>query len=75
MMQTIRRKAGGNMPNGTEIVRDAIWQFQRVQRCMIVAKEEHAARTYAELKADYLSLKAILNVAGVNMTDIDVIKE
>ena len=74
-MQTIRRKAGGNMPNGTEIVRDAIWQFQRVQRCMIVAKEEHAARTYAELKADYLSLKAILNVAGVNMTDIDVIKE
>lgn len=74
-MQTIRRKAGGNMPNGTEIVRDAIWQFQRVQRCMIVAKEENAARTYAELKADYLSLKAILNVAGVNMTDIDVIKE
>ena len=74
-MLTIRRKAGGNMPNGTEIVRDAIWQFQRVQRCMIVAKEENAARTYSELKADYLSLKDILNVAGVNMTDIDVIKE
>lgn len=42
---------------------------------MIVAKEENAARTYSELKADYLSLKDILNVAGVNMTDIDVIKE
>ena len=51
-MQTIRRKAGGNMPNGTEIVRDAIWQFQRVQRCMIVAKEENAARKYSVLKAD-----------------------
>lgn len=63
------------MPSGTEIARDAILQFQRVQRCMIVAKEENATRTYAELKADYLSLKAILNVAGVNLTDIDIIKE
>lgn len=29
----------------------------------------------AELKDEYLSLKAILNVIGVNLTDIDKIKE
>ena len=32
-------------------------------------------RTYESLKDDYLSLKAILNVAGINLTDIDKIKE
>lgn len=42
---------------------------------MILAKEEHAEKTYAKLKKRYLTLKAILNVAGVNLTDIDEIKE
>lgn len=42
---------------------------------MILAKKENAVETYAELKEEYLSLKAILNVAGVNLTDIDRIKE
>ena len=42
---------------------------------MIIAKEENAARTYEKLKDEYLSLKAILQVAGVNLTDIDKIKE
>ena len=42
---------------------------------MFLAKEEGAAKTYAELKEEYLSLKAILQVCGVNLTDIDRIKE
>lgn len=42
---------------------------------MVLAKEENAQKTYAELKDEYLSLKAILNVLGVNLTDIDKIKE
>ena len=48
-------------------------------RCLyadrFVAKEEGATRTYAKLKDEYLSLKAILQIAGVNLTDIDRIKE
>lgn len=44
-------------------------------RHMEHAKEEHAEKTYEGLKQDYLSLKAILQVAGVNLTDIDRIKE
>ena len=42
---------------------------------MLIAKEENAVRTYADLKEEYLSLKALLTVAGVNLTDIDKIKE
>ncbi len=42
---------------------------------MMIAKEENAERTYAELKKKYISLKALLNVLGVNLTDIDEIKE
>ena len=42
---------------------------------MLLAKKENAMETYAELKKKYLSLKTILNVCGVNLTDIDEIKE
>lgn len=63
------------MPNGAEIIRDAINDFQKVQRHMLLAKEEHAVKTYADLKDDYLSLKALLTSLGVNLTEIDKIKE
>lgn len=63
------------MPNGLEITKAAIDDFKKIQMYMQLAKEENATKTYAELKKEYLSLKAILNVAGVNLTDIDEIKE
>jgi len=63
------------MPTSLEVTRDTIEQFQKIQKHMLIAKEENATRTYDSLKDDYLSLKAILNVAGVNLTDIDKIKE
>ena len=56
------------MPNGLEIAKAAIEEFTEIQEYMILAKKER-------LKKKYLSLKAILNVAGVNLTDIDEIKE
>ena len=59
------------MPITLEVAKDVIEQFQKVQKHMLVAKKEK----YESLKEDYLSLKAILNVAGVNLTDIDRIKE
>lgn len=49
--------------------------FKKMQEYMLLAKEENATKTYAKLKDEYLTLKAILNVAGVNLTDIDKIKE
>lgn len=63
------------MPNGLKIAKAAIEDFKKIQEFMLLAKKENAAETYAKLKDEYLSLKAILNVAGVNLTDIDKIKE
>lgn len=39
------------------------------------AKKENAAETYEGLKKDYKSLKAVLNSLGVNLTEIDEMKE
>ena len=69
------QKAGDSMPSNAEIAKDTLEQFKKIQRYMILAKKENAAETYAELKSDYLSLKALLNVIGVNLIDIDIIKE
>ena len=63
------------MPSNGEIVKDVVDQFQKVQAHMLIAKEENATRTYESLKSDYLSLKAVLTSLGVNLTEIDKIKE
>lgn len=63
------------MPNNAEIVKATIDDFREIQRYMFLAKEENATKTYAELKEKYIALKTLLNVLGVNLTDIDKIKE
>lgn len=63
------------MPTSLEVTKAAIDDFKKIQKYMMLAKEENAVKTYAELKREYLALKAILQVAGVNMTDIDEMKE
>lgn len=63
------------MPNGLEIMKAALDDFKKIQKYMLLAKEENAEKTYAELKDEYLTIKAMLNVAGVNLTDLDKIKE
>lgn len=63
------------MPNGLEIAKAAIEDFKKIQKYMQLAKKENATETYAELKEEYISLKAILNIAGVNFSELDKIKE
>ena len=63
------------MLNGLEIMKAAVDDFKKIQEYMQLAKKENAVETYAKLKDEYLSLKAILQVCGVNLTDIDKIKE
>ena len=63
------------MLNGLEITKAALDDFKKIQAYMHLAKKENAVETYAELKKEYLSLKAVLKVAGVNLNDIDEIKE
>lgn len=63
------------MPNGLEITKAALDDFKKIQEYMVLAREENAEKTYAKLKREYLTLKAMLTVAGVNLTDIDEMKE
>ena len=58
------------MPNGLEIMKAAIDDFKKIQKYMLLAKKENANETYAELKEEYIALKAILNVAGVNLSEL-----
>lgn len=66
---------GECMSDDLAVIRDALYDFQKVQKRMQLAKEENAVRTYADLKEDYISLKALLTSLGVNLTEIDRIKE
>lgn len=43
------------MPGNGEIIERAIKDFQKVQRRMLLARKEHAAETYEDLKEDYIS--------------------
>lgn len=61
--------------SGLEITKAAMDEFRDIQKYMTLAKKENAKETYAEIKNKYLYLKALLIVAGVNLTDIDIIKE
>lgn len=63
------------MPSGIEVTKQALDDFAKVQRRMILAKKENATETYADLKEEYITLKALLQVAGVNLSEIDKIKE
>jgi len=64
------------MPNtNLEITQKAMEDFKKIQEYMILAKEENATKTYAKLKDEYIYLKSFLNIAGVNLTELDKIKE
>ena len=63
------------MPTSIEVAKAVLDEFEKIQEYMFLAKKEDAKETYAKLKERYLSLKAILNICGVNLTEIDRIKE
>ena len=63
------------MPNALEVTKAAIDDFKKIQKYMMLAREENAEKTYAELKEEYLTIKALLQVSGVNISELDKIKE
>lgn len=63
------------MLSGIEVTKQALDDFRKIQEFMFLAKKENAVETYAKLKKEYLTIKALLQVSGVNLTDIDEIKE
>ena len=63
------------MPAGIEVTKVALDDFKKIQEYMLLARKENAVETYAKLKDEYLTIKALLSVSGVNLVDIDKIKE
>ncbi len=63
------------MPTGIEVTKAALDDFKKIQEYMLLAKKENATETYAKLRDEYLTIKALLSVSGVNLADIDKIKE
>lgn len=56
-----------------EQIQKNIEEFSRLQKYMRLADKESAA--YKEMKERYTELKVILTAFGVNLTEIDYIKE
>ena len=64
------------MPNtNLEITQKAMEDFKKIQRHMLLARKENATETYESLKDEYIYQNIFLNVAGVNLTELDKIKE
>ncbi len=56
-----------------ELLKVNVEEFSRVQKYMRLAGKDSAA--YEEMKSRYIELKVILTGSGVNLTELDIIKE
>lgn len=56
-----------------EMIKISIEEFSRVQNYMIVADKE--SESYKRMKDRYIELKVFLQISGVNLTELDKIKE
>jgi len=57
----------------TEMIQKNVEEFGRIQRYMRMVDRE--SKVYAEMKEPYIELKVILTSSGVNVTELDRIKE
>lgn len=63
------------MPGMTDIIRDSVVDFSRLQDWMLSAKKNNDLETYDLMYKRYIELKVILTTAGVNLTELDKIHE
>lgn len=56
-----------------EMIKVSIEEFSRLQDYMIECEKESSA--YKRMKTRYVELKVFLQISGVNLTEIDRIKE
>lgn len=62
------------MPSAADIIRDSINEFSRLQNWMIRIKDIDPV-TYESMHDRYIELKVILSSLGVNLSEIDKIKD
>ncbi|MCM1266733.1 MAG: hypothetical protein NC302_02415 [Bacteroidales bacterium] len=58
----------------SEMIKITVEEFARVQKYMRLMENKESA-AYEEIKGRYIELKVILAKSGVNLTELDVIKE
>lgn len=63
------------MPSNGEIIERAVNEFSRIQTWMQEAKENNEMKSYATMRIRYIELKVTLSNFGVNLTELDRIKE
>lgn len=62
------------MPSAADIIRDSITEFSRLQDWMIPIKESNPD-TYNSMYKRYIELKVTLSSLGVNLSELDKIKD
>lgn len=62
------------MPNAADIIKDYVIEFSRLQDWMVPIKEI-VPDTYNSMYKRYIELKVTLSSLGVNLTELDRIKE
>ncbi len=62
------------MPSAADIIKDYVSEFSRLQDWMIPIKEL-SPETYQSMHRRYIELKVTLSSLGVNLTELDRIKE
>jgi hypothetical protein len=56
-----------------ELIQKNIEEFARLQNYMILAEKD--SEVYKAMKGRYIELKVILTALGINLSELDVIKE
>lgn len=57
-----------------EVIQKNIEEFSRLQKYMLLTENKESA-AYIEMKDRYTELKVILTSSGINLAEIDKIKE
>lgn len=56
-----------------EMIKISIEEFSRLQDYMLQVEKD--SNVYKSMKKRYVELKVFLQIAGVNLTELDIIKE
>ncbi|MCM1257480.1 MAG: hypothetical protein NC307_06465 [Roseburia sp.] len=62
------------MPTAADIIKDYVSEFSRLQNWMLSIKESNPD-TYQSMHDRYIELKVTLSSLGVNLTELDKIKD
>ena len=62
------------MPSAADIIKDYVTEFSRLQDWMLAIKEV-TPDTYKSMYKRYLELKVTLSSLGVNLAELDMVKE